>query len=340
MLGYKKVGENMEIIFWIFVMIVVIAFIVQLLPYMLMGLGIYCLYLLIRYIRKEIYFRSDEFLNHKQEISNMVNEYNEISNYVNSFETISLKAANQDRYKYADLATYENTSKHNIKRNRNTTDVTLDNVYQASLAVVKKASEEPLKYLCKYFDFKPNEKNLAYIQDIGETVSRFVNAKNNLDARLEKIVSDFNPPKFILKHYREELHKHLEIEIPEITFTFPQYKFEYVSPGGNSSQRTTITLDELTIESLIEYIADRVKQGKTAKAQRALMTKKLREFIKKRDNYTCQTCGASIADQSLLLLEVDHIIPVSKGGLSTEDNLQTLCWKCNRTKSDKIIEQQ
>jgi len=70
------------------------------------------------------------------------------------------------------------------------------------------------------------------------------------------------------------------------------------------------------------------------------MTKKLREFIKKRDNYTCQTCGASIADQSLLLLEVDHIIPVSKGGLSTEDNLQTLCWKCNRTKSDKIIEQQ
>lgn len=67
------------------------------------------------------------------------------------------------------------------------------------------------------------------------------------------------------------------------------------------------------------------------------MTKKLREFIKRRDNYTCQNYYASVAQQNLLLLEVDHIIPISKGGLSTKDNLQTLCWKCNRTKSNKII---
>ena len=38
-----------------------------------------------------------------------------------------------------------------------------------------------------------------------------------------------------------------------------------------------------------------------------------------------------------LLLEIDHIIPVSKGGLTEESNLQTLCWKCNRSKSDKIL---
>nr|WP_276552630.1 HNH endonuclease [Streptococcus danieliae] len=68
------------------------------------------------------------------------------------------------------------------------------------------------------------------------------------------------------------------------------------------------------------------------------MTKKLREFIKERDEYTCQICGVSTAEQSLLLLEVDHILPVSKGGLSTEDNLQTLCWKCNRSKSNKVVE--
>lgn len=324
----------MEIIFWI----LVIALAIWLLPYVLFGLGVYCLYLLIRYIRKERYFKSDEFLSHKKEIANMVKEYNEIANYVNSFERINLKAANQERYKYSDLATYENTSSYKIKRDKNTSNISLENVYHTSLSVVKKASEEPLKYFCKYFDFKPNEDNLMQIQDIGEKISRFTNAKNNLDARLEKIISDFNPPKFILKHYEKELHNHLEIDIPKITFTFPKYKFEYVSPGGNSSQKTTITLNDLTIEALIEYMANHIKQRKTVKAQRALMTKKLREFIKKRDNYTCQNCGASVADQSLLLLEVDHIIPVSKGGLSTADNLQTLCWKCNRTKSNKIIE--
>ncbi|MBX9921860.1 MAG: HNH endonuclease [Mycolicibacterium frederiksbergense] len=66
------------------------------------------------------------------------------------------------------------------------------------------------------------------------------------------------------------------------------------------------------------------------------MTSKLRNLIKKRDNYTCRYCLASLAEQTHLLLEVDHIIPVSKGGLSTPDNLQTLCWRCNRTKSNKV----
>lgn len=296
----------------------------------------YVIYLIIRYIRKERYFKSEDFLIHKQNITDMVNEYNEIARYIDSFEQINLKASNRDCYKYSDLATYKNTSKHNIKRNKNKAELS-DYTYQTSLSVVKKASEEPLKYLCKYFDFEPSEENLVYIQEIGERVSRFLNAKDNLDARLEKIRSDFNPPKFILKHYKDELYKHLEIEIPTIQFDYPVYKFEYVSAGGNSSQIATITLDDVTIESLIEYMDEHVKYKKSAKAQRALMTKKLREYIKQRDCYTCQHCQASVTEQSLLLLEVDHIVPVSKGGLSTEDNLQTLCWKCNRSKSDKLI---
>ena len=35
---------------------------------------------------------------------------------------------------------------------------------------------------------------------------------------------------------------------------------------------------------------------------------------------------------------MDHIVPVSKGGCTVEDNLQTLCWKCNRAKSNKILD--
>lgn len=71
------------------------------------------------------------------------------------------------------------------------------------------------------------------------------------------------------------------------------------------------------------------------KQQRSKMTPNLREQIKKRDNYTCQKCGLSIYDEPHLLLEVDHLIPISKGGLSEESNLITLCWMCNRAKSDK-----
>ena len=298
---------------------------------------IYLLYRLIRHYRKQQYFLSDEFITHKIQIDKFVKEYNEIAKYVEQFETISLQSDSSDKYKYAHVATGNNTSSYNIQRNRNKVNHQSKYVHNASLQVVRNAELEPFKYLCKYFDFKPNEDNLQHIQNLGEQVSRFLNAKNNLDSRYQRIMNSIQPPLFILKHYKDELLELIEVKLPRISFKFPTYTFQYVSAGGNSSQTTSITLNEQTIELLIEYMDEQVKYKKSAKAQRSLMTKKLREYIKKRDNYTCQSCSASTAQQDLLLLEVDHIIPVAKGGLSTEDNLQTLCWKCNRTKSDKIL---
>lgn len=298
---------------------------------------IYLLYRLIRHYRKQQYFLSDEFITHKIQIDEFVKEYNEIAKYVEQFETISLQSDSSDKYKYAHVATGNNTSSYNIQRNRNKVNHQSKYVHNASLQVVRNAELEPFKYLCKYFDFKPNEENLQHIQNLGEQVSRFLNAKRNLDSRYQRIMNSIQPPLFILKHYKDELLELIEVKLPHISFKFPTYTFQYVSAGGNSSQTTSITLNEQTIELLIEYMDEQVKYKKSAKAQRSLMTKKLREYIKRRDNYTCQSCSASTAQQDLLLLEVDHIIPVAKGGLSTEDNLQTLCWKCNRTKSDKIL---
>lgn len=297
---------------------------------------IYLLYRLVRHYRKQQYFLSDEFITHKIQIDSFVKEYNDIARYVEKFQTISLQSNSSDKYKYAHLATGSNTSAYNIQRDRNVVNQS-KYVHNASLQVVRNAELEPFKYLCKYFDFKPNEENLQHIQELGEQVSRFLNAKRNLDSRYKRIMSSIKPPLFILKHYKNELLELIDVKLPRISFKFPTYIFQYVSAGGNSSQTTSITLNEQTIELLIEYMDEQVKYKNSAKAQRSLMTKKLREYIKERDEYTCQSCGASTAQQDLLLLEVDHIIPVAKGGLSTEDNLQTLCWKCNRTKSDKIL---
>lgn len=47
----------------------------------------------------------------------------------------------------------------------------------------------------------------------------------------------------------------------------------------------------------------------------------------------CQICGAAARDGATL--EIDHIVPVSKGGGSELDNLQVLCLACNRGKSDR-----
>lgn len=63
---------------------------------------------------------------------------------------------------------------------------------------------------------------------------------------------------------------------------------------------------------------------------------RLRFLVLSRDNFKCCVCGASPAKNPNVTLEVDHIVPWSKGGETTEDNLQTLCFDCNRGKSDLL----
>jgi 5-methylcytosine-specific restriction endonuclease McrA len=109
-----------------------------------------------------------------------------------------------------------------------------------------------------------------------------------------------------------------------------------VSAGGNSGQAVNVRLDTPTLDALSESLAAKIRWAKSAAGQRALMTAGLRNWVKSRDNYACMTCSISVAAEPHLLLEVDHIHPVSKGGLSVPENLQTLCWRCNRSKGAKV----
>jgi hypothetical protein len=118
---------------------------------------------------------------------------------------------------------------------------------------------------------------------------------------------------------------------------FPVYSFQYISPGGYSSMNCDIKLNIENLDRLVIYLNDLIKFRKSVKGQRLLMTSSLREKIKTRDNFTCQICSNSIYKEKNLLLEIDHILPISRGGLSIDENLQTLCWKCNRSKGNKLF---
>lgn len=65
---------------------------------------------------------------------------------------------------------------------------------------------------------------------------------------------------------------------------------------------------------------------------------RLRFEVLARDKFTCRYCGASPSKDPEVTLHIDHIIPWSKGGETTLENLQTLCSKCNLGKSDLIID--
>lgn len=59
----------------------------------------------------------------------------------------------------------------------------------------------------------------------------------------------------------------------------------------------------------------------------------IRISVLERDNYTCRYCGENKPE----FIECDHVIPLSRGGLSTDDNLVAACRTCNRSKSDKLL---
>lgn len=61
---------------------------------------------------------------------------------------------------------------------------------------------------------------------------------------------------------------------------------------------------------------------------------KIRSKIFKRDDYTCQYCG-----ERGKKLECDHVHPVSKGGNHDESNLVTACFRCNRSKRSKTLQE-
>jgi 5-methylcytosine-specific restriction endonuclease McrA len=56
-----------------------------------------------------------------------------------------------------------------------------------------------------------------------------------------------------------------------------------------------------------------------------------RRAIFARDSWTCQYCGSERGT-----LTIDHVVPRSKGGSSSWDNIVTCCAPCNRRKGDRL----
>jgi hypothetical protein len=79
----------------------------------------------------------------------------------------------------------------------------------------------------------------------------------------------------------------------------------------------------IIIDYLEKRLTNKIKKDR-------YISKQLRIDILNKYRHTCVICG------SVEKLEIDHIIPVSKMGISEFSNLQVLCKSCNIKKSNKI----
>lgn len=56
--------------------------------------------------------------------------------------------------------------------------------------------------------------------------------------------------------------------------------------------------------------------------------------MKREYNFRCRIC---FLKEPKIKLTIDHIVPISKGGLNTIDNIQPLCVSCNSKKGNTIL---
>ena len=286
-------------------------------------------------IYETFYYKSNDFLTIKNHIQSYVNNCNDLNRHIEDLKDTYIGINQLDYGK----ATYQDNSQWNYKRPELKKQKYASNIYNCSRTVCDNARKQPFKYICKYFNLKATEETLARVENVLNNFEAAEQGKTLLKAEKEKILDNIkNKIPILIKAFsKKKLEKELGFEYIDFSTTyFPRYIFKYISSGGNASMQCDIVMDISNLNRFINYLSEIIKFKKSVAGQRALMTSALRQKIMRRDNYTCKICGLSTHIEPNLLLEIDHIIPISKGGLTTEDNLRTLCWKCNRKKGSKI----
>lgn len=284
----------------------------------------------------KLYFKGEKFQSIKQGISTYIEDCNELNAHI---EELRNTYANIKRVDYGE-AKFQNISHYNYKKKGIANLKYSPEIYDCSRTVCDNARKQPFKYICKYFNIKADEKTLEQFENMLNNFTSAEEGKVLLENKksdiLESIAHDV--PALIKALFKRTLEK--ELGFHEFAFNelyFPTFCFRYVSAGGNSGTQFSVEMNIEMLERFVNYLAENVKFRKSIEGQRRLMTPKLRQHIIERDGYTCQYCNNSTNKEPNLLLEVDHIIPLAKGGTTTEENLQTLCWKCNRHKGANFV---
>lgn len=282
------------------------------------------------------YFRSQGFIEVKEALDEHVEDCNALNEHIADLKT----AYQAVGYQTSGASQLTDNSLFKFSRSEWAKTVHSAWTLNCSATVAKGAHNQPFKYLCKYFNIPADEDSLEKIEYAFNNFSAAEQGRELLVKEREELLDAVHESiPFLVRHIsKTRLAKNLGFKKIDLRDPpYPVYTFQYVSSGGKSSFSSSIKLDLENLQLFARFLADLVKFRKSVAGQRALMTASLREKIKHRDGYACRACSLSIQDEPNLLLEIDHIVPLSKGGITTEENLQTLCWRCNRRKGAKLF---
>ena len=90
---------------------------------------------------------------------------------------------------------------------------------------------------------------------------------------------------------------------------------------------------EMVHGASIEFLVPRVVVLSVYDRMPRLEVKFSRRNVFLRDKFTCQYCEQTLPESKLNL---DHVTPRDKGGLTTWENIVTSCFRCNTRKANKL----
>ncbi len=132
---------------------------------------------------------------------------------------------------------------------------------------------------------------------------------------------DLNIVSITYRDSKDELIRHCSVNTDQPLQLEPFFKFQFLFRLFFSKvQEIAGTLTFRDPEDKSVSISERSRH----------IPQLVKDQVWRRDEGKCVTCGEQND------LEFDHIIPWSKGGANTYRNIQLLCEKCNRLKSDTI----
>ncbi len=183
-------------------------------------------------------------------------------------------------------------------------------------------------------------------KEIISAIERTKENRHNYDAYISSIASIKNFDTYDIERVPKWAYKRIKIEKtmfdqmmlhPKTEFTI-NVKVKNTNINGVYLTSKSGTFSTPEIEDTICRINNRIGGyyqdseiwEAICRVERGKVTNKLRFAIYDRDGHRCRRCGSTHD------LEVDHIFPISKGGKTTFDNLQTLCHRCNAQKSNTV----
>ena len=188
-------------------------------------------------------------------------------------------------------------------------------------------------------DYKKQQEVEKAIDCAAENKEKYKNYQTRINNIRKYGVFDVDRGKLkIEKLIRKETSYFYNFTLKPITDFSINVKLIRTNINGDYQQSKTQHFISGTILNLIDRINN--KDGKfyldddvwasICRVERGKVSNKMRFFILDRDHHRCKMCG------STRNLEIDHIIPIAKGGKSTPNNLQVLCHKCNKKKGADI----